>query len=161
MGSLQDVELAGLVEFNWFEPRIRHWLTLSLYEIVSLKLVLGLSSFPDSDEKLFLLISNHAYNPENVAEIGMAALVKRPGEPNPGLNRNKPPFPAYLTVFQFWIHLSNDILFKPNLSKTLSELMILLCVSERGLSPTEKPIGRIGLGNMEIGSEIQSLSPSF
>jgi len=58
--------------------------------------MLSLGPFPNSDKELFLLIPDRASYAENIAEIGMAALVKRPGESDPGLNGNKFPSPVYL-----------------------------------------------------------------
>ena len=56
----------------------------------------SLGRFSDPDNELFFLVSDPTSNAEYKAEIGMASLVKRSGESDPGLDRNKFPLPAYL-----------------------------------------------------------------
>ena len=71
--------------------------------------MLSLGSIPNSDKELFLLISDLAGYAENKAKIGMAALVKRSGESDPGLDGNKFPSPAYLLSRHFAL-----LIFQPS-----------------------------------------------
>ena len=93
-GPLDQAELAGLVELDRLPAVIHDREGLPADNIAHPELMFGLGCLPDPDSKIPVLASDRSRDPERVAHVIMIALIERPNQPDPRLNRNHPPLPG-------------------------------------------------------------------
>jgi hypothetical protein len=91
-----NFQLADLVEFNRLEPRIRNRQRITGYCVPGPKMVFGVCPLPYPDEKFSGLTSDPATHLQGVAQVAMAALIERAGQPDPWLHRKQPTLPRNL-----------------------------------------------------------------
>ena len=84
--ALLDRELTDLVELHGLQLRIRNEMALPTRHKTDLESVLRVRSFADSNPELTLLVSGRSAYAERIAEVGVAALVKRPRDAYSWLN---------------------------------------------------------------------------
>jgi hypothetical protein len=94
-----DFQLADFIEFNRLEPRINHRQRITGNDISGPKLVFGVSALPHAEEKFSGLGADAAAYHQGIAQIGMAALIERSGQPDPRLYRNQHTLPGDLLNF--------------------------------------------------------------
>ena len=93
-GALDKAEIAGLVKLNRLPAVIHNREGIPADNIACPELMLGLGRFPDPDGKLPVPSPDRSRDPERVAHIIVAALIKRPDQTDPRLNRSHPPLPG-------------------------------------------------------------------
>ena len=84
--------------FEWLERAIdgRDPLVMPIKTYPYLEPVLRVSALAHSDQKFAGVISNRARHLKRVAQVGMAALIDRAGQPNSWLHREQHTWPANL-----------------------------------------------------------------
>src|ERR1019366_8422426 len=93
-----DFPLAGLVEFNRLQPRIRNRLRITRYRVPGAKVVFRVRALPSPDEKFLGFASDPATYLQRVTQVGMAALIERAGQSDPWLHRKQHALPGNLVT---------------------------------------------------------------
>ncbi len=88
-----DFQIADAVIFDGLKPRISNWQRITAHPVPRPEMMAGVSALPDADEKFSGLGSDAAAHPQDVAHIGVAALIERAGQSDPRLDRNQHALP--------------------------------------------------------------------
>src|SRR5208283_800259 len=95
---LSNFQVADLVEFNRLQPRIRNRLRITRYRVPGPKVVFRVRALPYTDEKFSGFTADSATYLQGVAQVGMAALIERAGQPDPWLHRKQHALPRNLLI---------------------------------------------------------------
>ncbi len=94
-GSLDQLQPARLVELGGFCFGVGRRLRNTADDITGLELVLLLGSFADGDQEFAITLAKSALDEENVAQVAVVPLIKRPQQLDSGLHRQESSLPRY------------------------------------------------------------------
>jgi hypothetical protein len=96
LGPPQNPQPAGSIQLHRFFPTVRYRDALTAGHIAKTKRVLTLGHLPDAHPVLAPLAANDSLEDQAVAKVAVYALIERPRQSNPRLNRHHTRLPVNL-----------------------------------------------------------------